>query len=515
MITDITRGMLLLRRGRKRVLSRASPIAPVPQHHELVLGHTSTGQPVFWPLPSTQAASHCVCLAASGTGKTVALGNALLMEFIRQFTPGFVGVPSSLVVCDPKGDLVEVILQGLSALAPELLATNVGYLCPFTHGGFGFNLNLLDLGNTPIDIRALQLADLVGSVSTGSTLKHLTVGSRQRDAFLHLILGALDTSHPQSNILWALDALVIPNGLKRLAAITRSQRAKMFLQSTRLSDELRASTASRLRTAFAATSDLERLVTANTSIQFGPLLASGQLTCIDLSSPVGGLEILQEFWASLLVRMVLDDLGARKSPWNGHHCRVAIDEAQVVAGVLSDTAERVLTQGRSKGQSLVIASQGSTLIHDASKTLLPVLLTNTPTKLIGRLAAQDAELLARSQSPGPGIDESLSATRQRFVGSVTNLPDREFYRLTPGQRERFRSADLDLEGWAVAAEQRASELEQVKARLAVPRSSTPRVTLADVSSHRKKRKPATKKTVVHEQPETTRKPVRPKRSKWG
>ena len=480
MITDITRGMLLFRRPQKKIRSREASARPQNQSHELVLGLTSTGQRVLWPSPSAQAASHMVCLAASGAGKTIAIGNALLREFVSQAQTADPNMRGSMLVCDPKGDLVEIILHGLLAIAPELLDSCVQYLNPFA-GGFKFNVNKLALGQTPVDIAAMRLGSLVSTISTAAgAQKHLGVGARQLDVLQHVILGALDSNEPQANILWALDALVLPQGLRRLAAVTRNQRAKMFLQSARLSDELRASTASRLRTAFSASSNLERLVTSEDSIQFADLLAPGKLTLLNLGQPTGGLTSLQEFWANLFCRLAIDFLLERKSPWPGHHCRIAIDEAQVVAGVLADTAERVLTQGRSRQVSLVALSQGTTLIHQASNTLLQVLLTNTSTKLIGRLAAQDAELLARSQSPAQGMDESISSIRQRFISSVTNLADREFFRLVPGERERFTSATVEVEAWKEAAEERAERLEALKNRLAVPVSDKPRTTLANV-----------------------------------
>lgn len=179
---------------------------------------------------------------------------------------------TAFLVLDPKGDLVKAILQGICHFAPEFLARTY-YLNPFTDYGFQLNLNMLvrqggkeESGKCgqgiPLDIWALQLAGLVASVSTGQgAQKHLGAGARQLDVLQHVILGALDCDKPGANILWALDALVIPQGLRRLGGLTNSARAREFLLSAHLSDELRASCASRLRTAFAATEALERIVT--------------------------------------------------------------------------------------------------------------------------------------------------------------------------------------------------------------------------------------------------------------
>lgn len=489
MIIDVTRKMLLFRRLRKGARSLFSTPPRSQETDEVVVGYGSEGQSVFWPAPSAQAASHVVCLAASGAGKTVMVGNALLQEFLRGKQEQPPDKQASLLVCDPKGDLVEVILQGLCAMAPDLLS-RTWYLNPFS-GGFPFNLNKLELGKTPVDIRAMQLASLVSQVSTATgAQRHLGVGARQLDVLQHVLLGALDTDHPNANVLWAMDSLTLPKGMKKLAAITRSPRAKQFLQSARLNDELLASTSARLRSSFAASANLERIVTTEKCIQFSRLLAPGRLTLIDLGQPTGGLTSLQEFWANLLVRLAIEHLMERQSPWTGHHCRVAIDEAQVVAPVLADTAERILTTGRSRGSSLVVLSQGTTLIHKASDTLLQVLMTNAPAKLVGRLAAQDAELLAKSQTPALGVDVSISAIRQGFVAHVTNLPDRDFFRLVPGKRERFKSVEVDMEGWRQATAQQVDKVAALKKHLVIPESEKPRSTLADIRVKRKKPNPS-------------------------
>src|SRR5262249_12689129 len=157
-------------------------------------------------------------------------------------------------------------------------------------GGFAFNLNRLPLGTTPVDIPALQLAALVGAVSaaTGSPA-HLGLGARQLDVLQNVLLAALSCPHPKGNGLWAYDGLTEKNGPKLMAALTTSERAKSFLLSTKLSDELRVSTASRLRSAFAASLHLERLISAPGCIDWGALLGPGNIVIVDLGRPTGGL----------------------------------------------------------------------------------------------------------------------------------------------------------------------------------------------------------------------------------
>jgi len=476
MIHDWTR--LLLRLGRKARPATAEAASGA------LIGYTSEGVGVRWPAPTRELAAHGLVLGASGAGKTVLTVTALLGELATlQQRPG--DERPVLCVVDPKGDLVAGLLEGLAYNAPELLSS-VNYLDPFGPG-FPFNLRHLALGETPLDIRATQLAALVAEVSTSTgSQRHLGVGARQVDALVHLILAALDTEHPDGSVLWALDALTTAEGFAGLAKLTRSARARQFLKSARLSDELRASTASRLRAAFAATSSLERLVTTPSCLQLADLLAPGAITLIDLGRPTAGLTSLQTFYANLLVRLIVEHLMERPSPYRGAHVRLVIDEAQVVAAVLSDVAERVLTTGRSRAVSLTALSQGTVLLREAGASLLQVLLTNSPLKLVGRLAAPDAALLAREQAPRPGVDEPAGRIRERFASAVTNLPEREFFCLRPSQRQRFTSLTVDLPAWERAAEEGRAVIEAVKERHAVPPADG-RLTLVQAVKSRRPR----------------------------
>lgn len=510
MLIDATRMALRWRRQR--------PAALPAENDGIVLGFEQGGQSVHWPQATLERAGHVAILASSGAGKTILVAQALAEELRREPT-------HAALIVDPKGDLGEAVLQGLAVTCPQRLR-DVALLDPFSDGGFPFNLCRLPPGRTPIDIRALQLAGLIGEVSTAvGAQQHLGVGARQLDVLQHVVLAVLDCAHPAASPLWALDALTDPKGLIRLARVTRNDRARAFLLTARLSDELRSSTASRIRTAFAASESLERLMAAPACIHWAELLAPGKICIVDLGRPFGGMAALQTFYANVIVRLAIEHLLDRPSPWRGHHARIVIDECQVVAPVLADAAEAILTTGRSRGTSLTAISQGTVLIHAADSTLLRVLMTNTPTKLIGRLAAPDAELLAREQAPSAGIDESLSSVRARFVSTVTNLPDRCFYRLTPGERRRFRSIDVDLGGWRDAAAVQAEAFAAIRTRLALPADSPRRVLLADVAEppSRNRRPPrqapaaptTPAENPVPEAPLEQPVPPGPPRSRWG
>ena len=507
MTVDLTRLFLSAR----AVGRRATPRPPPPPHSGIVVGLADSGAPVSWPLPNQERAAHAAVWGASGAGKSALVAGALVREVLRSASDA--DARTCLLVVDPKGDLIELVLQGLAAEAPERLA-DVRYLDPFSASAFPFNLCRLPVGSTPLDIRAQQLAGLVATISTATGAQaHLGAGARQLDVLAHVLLACLASSNESATVLWALDALSVDRGLLQLANVTTSARARRFCLTAKLGDELRVSSASRLRSAFGATESLERMMAASACVDLAELLGPGRICLVNLGRPVGGLSSLQTFFANLVCRLAVDHLLDRPSPWHGFPVRVVVDEAQVVAPVLADRAEVLLTTGRSRGLSLITMSQGTTLIADASDTLLRVLLTNCRTSFVGRLATADAELMAKSRAPGLGSDETIGAVRSRFAGSVTNLADREFFCLEPGSQVRFRTADVPLALWAQAAAERSAELDGVKRRLGIAPTSANRVSLFDVSPRLRRTRPeaATSTPTATGQEPTAGKP----RSRWG
>ena len=416
------------------------------------------------------------------------LALAIAMEMTLESTSKEAEDRTAYITIDPKGDLVRLIIIALAVLSPKLLK-KIYYLDPFVQGSsvpFPFNISKLPLGKTPLDVRCLQIANLVNAVSTGvGKQAHLSMGQRQLDTISNCLLGAMSTKHPQANLLWSLDSLILKQGMKRLAKVTASKRAKQFLLNTNLSPELQSSCASRLRTAFALTHSLEQIITTNSCLRFNELTAPGSIVLLNLGQPTGGMTELSTFWASLWTQMCFEHLMERESPYPGHHVRLVIDEVQVVAEVLEKTAETILTMGRSKNISLTAVSQGSALISDVSTTLLPVLFSNVGSKIIGRLNAIDTDIIGKMIGPSEGVDETLNEIRSKFIARTTNLKDREFMLLQPGKRERFRSADVDMTAWAEAESKQATAIEEMKTRLAQPKSK-PRVTLDDVVPYQRR-----------------------------
>lgn len=453
-------------------------------HRGPLLGTSDEGEPVRWPTPTLDRAGNVVCFGASGTGKSALIANALAQELAQGQTELPEDQQPAAFVVVPKSDFRQILEQAMAAMVPDRLSHLV-CLNPFSATGFPFNLNRLDWGDTPVEIRAWQLSTLVADVSTSTGLLRsgsANAGARQIDVLNNLLLAALTVSDPRANVLLAYDALVTPHGLQRLATLTSSPRARGFLETTKLGDELSASCAARLRMAFAATSSLERMIGCDSCIRLADLTAAGQVCLLDLGRPFGGMPGLQTFWASLLAALAIDHALARPSPFvGGHHLRIVIDEMQIVAPVLAPRAESLLTTGRSRAVSSVYISQGTALIQRASDALIPTLLTNCPTKMVGRLAAADAELLASDQTPRPGNTERPKLLRERFAAAVCNLPDRRFFLLEPGRRRRFTSEPIDIRNFEAAAEREAALIAAAETRFALPASSPPRTTLAELA----------------------------------
>ncbi len=489
---------------------RGSPLAlPPPVSEGSVIGVANSGEPVAWPVLHPERAGHLLLLGGSGTGKTTMMASALVDEIAAETDWSKEKRSAHFVIEPMKDDLGSAILSGIAARCPERLS-DVIVADPFRQP-FPWNLVRLRTKTEP-EIRAFQLANLAATLSTASgSQAHLGIGARQADVMMHVCLGVLTASHPAANLTWSVDALMDPKGLTSLGAVTASPRVRQFCGGY-LSDELKASCASRLRLAFALTPAVERMFGASACVQFAKLFAPGKIVLLALGSPPGGQKELAAFWASLFTRLAVDHLLERRSPWTGHAVRIVIDEAHLVAGVLADTAEMLLTTGRSRGIALVLATQTPVLFNEASTSLLRVLLTNAPMKTTGRLAAADAEAFVKERAPARGVEETLTATRSRAFARLVNLEDREFVAIEAGRTRAFRTKDVDLEGWAKAAEVHADAIEAARHRAALPEGSPAPVPLSVASPPPERR--GRRREAVSASPSVSNAPTRA-RSRWG
>lgn len=267
-----------------RLERRGQTSQPRSVERSVVLGVDEGGKPYHASLPKSGNNNHGLLMGASGAGKSI-LATILLAENIRADLALPPEQRTTIVYLDPKGDL-DRLRSAVAAVAPERLQDFI-ILNPFSDSGFPFNLNHLPLDHgVPLSVRSMQFADLVAQVSTGvGSMKHLSVGARQHDTFLHTLLGALTV--PGGSPLLAQDALASEAAQKVLAAATNNQAARAYLNETKLSDELRSSCSSRLRLAFSATELQEKILSAPSCISIDSLISPGKIVGIDLGTPPG------------------------------------------------------------------------------------------------------------------------------------------------------------------------------------------------------------------------------------
>ncbi|MEQ8272351.1 MAG: DUF87 domain-containing protein [Deltaproteobacteria bacterium] len=491
MIIDVTSLLLWLGALVRRVVSllsgcrltagASSPLA--------VLGAASDGRVVTWPAPSAERACSAVVLGSSGAGKSVLIASMIAQQIeLERTAPA--RKRTANVICDPKGDLAKLVVAGVAALAPDRLVDDLTILAPFERP---IPLNVC-LAASPhgASVRALSLAELVSGTSAAlGDHRVVAMGPKQVSLLADVLEGCITARHPARSALWAIDALTVDGGVEMLGALTTSPRARRAL-GARINRDLADSCAARLRAAFSLTEGLEAMVGASSCMDIDALTRAGAITIIDLS---GSPPALRAVWSSILLRAVMDAALARPSPFDGHHLRISQDECHLTAPVLSASVEELSTTGRSRSVSLACLSQGTVLLDRASPALVDVLLTNSPTQIIGRVGAPDAKLLSRFVSPSPGVSESVGAVQSVFAATVANLADRTFIEMTPGGRTRFRSADVDLAAWTEAADRHASAIERAKTRWVLDDTGGERVTLEQAATEglRSSRRPAARK----------------------
>ncbi len=492
----------------RRLKRPLPPLPPAAAPGDVAYGMSESGQLILRPRGSTRVASHQVAMGASGSGKSVREADYLCRMMVYEWLSVPPAQQASLVVIDPKGDLVQHLLDAICATHPQALRSGlVGYCNPFARhelgepGGIPLNFAKAELSGIPESVVALQFSSMISAVSTGvGGQKHLSMGARQMDLTNMLLAACLACPIPECSLLWALDAIQ-GDMLKELAALTTSRRAAEFLRTADLGGELAASTSSRLRTALALYDGLENAVGARTCVSISSMVSAGRVTLIDLGP--APLPSLAECFGNILFSLLSAHLLARPSPSTAFpHCTCVLDEGHMLAEALENTALFWTTLGRSKNLSLTVLTQGTKLLAERSPQLLSSLQTNANIKSIARMSAPDAEQWVRDAASRPGVEESLSAVRSRLVGVVTNLADQEFLYLTAGSAVRAHSLPVDLAAWTAAGVAHAADVDAVKRRWTPPEGFPPRVQLADYLA-------AHKSTAAR--PARSGKP----RSKWG
>lgn len=469
------------------------------------LGLSERGNRIYLPLAARGRNTHGLVAGASGTGKTVLLADALARSIAGERRTHAPQDRTAHFLCIPKHDLYRHFVDAL-ALYDKAAIEELRVLRPFDPG-FAFNVFRLRR-TTPVDLFTFTLAELVGLVSTDvGGRRDLGIGARQHECISLGLLAAAETEHEQKSPLLALDAYTLPGGMKQLAATTRSERARQFLRHTELPDELRVSVASRLRLAFAATELIESMMSAPGAVDFDDLFAPGRITLLDLSDPFG-VPAVVAFLANTFVRLAVDHLQARPSPWTGHSVRIVLEEMQMLGPVLTSVGESLLTTGRSRGLSVIGVTQGCSTLPSS---LLDVFQSNVAWTLYGRMSPVDAEAIARGVAPRPGVEEPIRVIRERVAASLATVPERCFLLLRSGERERFRSRDFDFVAAERARAENAGVLVAAERALGLPPDQSARLKLHELSPSL----PRATRERRRDRTDADRGSALPCRSRWG
>ncbi len=435
--------------------------------------------PVSLRRPSTQSSESLICLGRSGSRKSTLMLQSYVRAIAYEYRHVAPGRRRSFAIIDFKDDLAEGLLAGLAAEVPQALE-NTYFLNPFSRnaGIFPYNLVHADACGTPNDMRARQIAHLVGRAS-GTGVLAVALGGRQLELIAALFHAIFECDHPSRSLAWAADALASSDGIGRLASLCRSERARRTLLSLRLPPDVLASTGTRIRSVLSAYQDLENMMSAPTCVNWRNLTSPGTVTICALGKPIGGALELAEFHGNVLVRQCIEFLlASRTSPTNQPPVTVAIDECQMAASAIHDCLRRVIETGRSRNVQVHLICQGTRALRDASGALFESLLTNCAYTFCGRLSSSDATLFCR-EALGPSIP---AAAANRIAGELISLPPGEFFFSEgDGKPRRFRGAPPDLNAWRQASVSRAGDIAAVRRRLC-PQPLPPATHLWDVAS---------------------------------
>ena len=478
-----------------RHLRRPPPdVPPGPESGDVPFALREDGSIFYRSRPSLRTADHEIALGASGSGKTIRIISYLQRAMEYEWLHVAPADQMTCIVIDMKSDCCNQALGAiLSNPSTRRFADRVSYIDCFARGkepgAVGLNFVQGTFGDRPKSVISLQLAGLLGSISTGVGSTKAGMGSRQMD-LATMLNAAAASGPPESSILWGLDALQA-NNLKMLASITTDRAARDFLMDAdgTLSTELVSSVSSRLRTAFSLYEELENAVGAtgaHSCISWESLCKPGQLVLIDLGrSP---LPALAQIYGQVFLRMIADHGLSRPSPAIGYnHLKILVDEAQELAEATEDVALRCLAIGRSKQCSLTIASQSTKVLHERAPQLLVSYATNARIRTISRLSTVDAQQWVRDATPPPGVEQSLSAMQGKLLNQVVNLADQECVIMTPGAATRARSLPADVPAWdaALVDPANAELIDAIKRRWSPPAPFPPRIRLTDyVAGHK-------------------------------
>lgn len=403
--------------------------------------------------------AHLAIFGENGSGKTYEMLLKMLALIGRKTV-------RSLIVLDMKGELAELLThQALPALAARMsppeadaLLNRIVVVDPFstTHPP-PLNVLVRDPG-MPIAIQARDTAECFETATeTDVTTRMETI----LDWMLRLVISINEIlTKTKGSFLTVRRALQEPLVLDGLVRQSPDREAVRYFL-TRFPSEPKASKLALLARLdrFLALPMTQLCLGANCCLDFDGLLQN-KIVIIALGNAPAGLQSVARFFAMVILTRFVRAIFRLPPRSQGFASVLAADEWQIALNpALAKEFESILTLARSRGVFLWLANQQLTQLDRQGTTLRSVVLGQTATQMVFRMAADDARALkylfpvtgTRRRHAGAGSATSpfLSPSEEveARMTEASRLPNRVGYwfdRRKPWGAVLMRSATLDL-----------------------------------------------------------------------
>ncbi|MEZ5246688.1 MAG: type IV secretion system DNA-binding domain-containing protein [Acidimicrobiales bacterium] len=352
---------------------------------------------------------HLHLMGSTGVGKTTVLARIALQDAEHGHT---------LIVIDPKGDLVEDILARL----PENRLNDVILLDPADHARpVGFNPLAVGVGESERDLDLV--VDSIASVFRGLFSQHW--GPRTDDILRAglLTLGQAPVDPELAYTLCELPALLTHQGFRRTLTARLEDPIALepfwaVYESLRPSDRANviAPLQNKLR-AFLLRKSLRAMMgQSRPGWSIEQVMAERKILLVPLRAGQIGEEAAQLFGSLVVARIWQATLArSRIAPADRHPVMVLIDEFHTLINVPTSLGD-LLAQARGLGVSM-------TLAHQHLGQLSPELrrdLANTRSRVLFQLAMEDARFFARGLPELEAEDLQDLPSREVVMSLVSN-----------------------------------------------------------------------------------------------
>lgn len=389
-------------------------------------------KPPYLIIPDEVRFEHTLIVAPSGHGKTQLIQTHILKDIQDPSEPAVIVIDSQRDMIRKLADLDRYAPKGGTGLTHRYMLIDprdVEY--PPQINLFSVDLSRYDAAaREQVMMGVLETFDYLFSGIVGADLT-----ARQGTLFRYitrLMMGLPETMGRNATMLDVLHFVEDPTpylpAIQKLPPVARSFFEKQFI-GNRAYTQTREQIAYRLH-AILGNPTLERFFTAPTTIlDLGKAIDRGSLIMIDTAMDFLGKEGSATFgklWISLILRAIYERAAIpeykRKTTW------LYIDEANAY---FDQNIESLLAQARKYKLGCTFAFHH---LGQPSPELRASLMTNTATKIVGRVSAHDARAFAAElhcQS-----DEIMDLPKLKFACFARNYSHEPFYlTVEPGSLE--------------------------------------------------------------------------------